>query len=556
MILGFFIVLLVNLVALGVLYQALSSSTQQLDDLVTRDMKLLDFAQTVRYEDLALTDAVRGILLEPDNQNERRLYNSTATQLEKDFDTVRSLDKTQIGQDTFNQLDTINLKLVELETKMIEAAASDPALAGQIFKGEYSKLRAEFKTTLDNYVAATADKVEKSQQTVISQSSSAKMVGSGLVAIAIVIAFLVIFFVIRNIVKGIDYPVKVMRELSENGGDLTQRINIDTQDEMQDLADATNAILNNIEKIVKEVKEISSEVASTSSGLAASSEQAGSTTQSIAAMAEELAGGADEQSTNAHAILASVGNSSEQIKQIAVASQQVAAAAHGANAEALEGSQAMDKVMQEMQVISEATSQAAEIINQLGERSQAIGQIIDLIKSIADQTNLLALNAAIEAARAGEQGRGFAVVAEEVRKLAEESGNAVKEIAKLIQEIREGTYLAVQAMEANTKLVTSGSEMISEGTRAFSSIYKATGEVALQSQQSSQATEILVSSFDGILEGAQVIAQVTEQVAATSEELAASTEQQTAATEEIASSADMLANMAQRLKQVVNQFRI
>ncbi|MGE5508070.1 MAG: methyl-accepting chemotaxis protein [Chitinophagales bacterium] len=106
-------------------------------------------------------------------------------------------------------------------------------------------------------------------------------------------------------------------------------------------------------------------------------------------------------------------------------------------------------------------------IRSLGERSQQIGQIVDLITGIADQTYLLALNAAIEGARAGEQGRGFAVVAEEVRKLAEQSAQAAQRIAELVKEIRDDTAQVVDAMDQENQQVTEGIGVVKEAGGAF-----------------------------------------------------------------------------------------
>ena len=135
------------------------------------------------------------------------------------------------------------------------------------------------------------------------------------------------------------------------------------------------------------------------------------------------------------------------IQQVAVNANAVSGMADKTTNAASQGDKAVDAAINQMKNIERSVSSSAQVVAKLGERSKEIGQIVDAISGIAGQTNLLALNAAIEAARAGEQGRGFAVVAEEVRKLAEQSQEAAKQIANLISEIQTETDSAVVAMD-------------------------------------------------------------------------------------------------------------
>lgn len=166
--------------------------------------------------------------------------------------------------------------------------------------------------------------------------------------------------------------------------------------------------------------------------------------------------------------------------------------------------------------------ESAKKITELGKQSQQIGEIIQVIDDIAEQTNLLALNAAIEAARAGEHGKGFAVVADEVRKLAERSGKATKEIATLITSIQKGTEVAVKSMDGLKRLMME--EMAAGSGLVNSSIVS--------------------------------IAAIAEESAAAAEEVSASTEEMNATTEEIAASARHMSDLARELHKLVAKFKV
>ena len=179
-----------------------------------------------------------------------------------------------------------------------------------------------------------------------------------------------------------------------------------------------------------------------------------------------------------------------------------------------------------MNRIAEVVRKSAETVQALGKSSDQIGEIVQVIDDIADQTNLLALNAAIEAARAGEQGRGFAVVADEVRKLAERTTKATKEIATMIKQIQKDTSGAVESMEEGTKEVEVGKQLAEKAGKSLQEIIHGAEQVvdivtqvAAASEEQSSAAEQISKNIESISSVTQESASGIQQIAHASEDL-------------------------------------
>jgi len=224
----------------------------------------------------------------------------------------------------------------------------------------------------------------------------------------------------------------------------------------------------------------------------------------------------------------------EMVATIAENTQQAARAAKEASQvsqEARKSGEIMQRAIVNMNRIAEVVVESAETVETLGKTSAKIGEIIQAIEEIADQTNLLALNAAIEAARAGEQGRGFAVVADEVRKLAERTTKATKEITETIQHIRQDTREAVEAMHTGTSEMEQGKASVAQAAEALSSIIKHTQTVSDAMSFLATASEEQSTTSTGIARNLEVINSVSEQSAqatANIERTAVSLQHQTA----------------------------
>jgi len=299
---------------------------------------------------------------------------------------------------------------------------------------------------------------------------------------------------------------------------------------------------------------------------------------------EGVARGAQEQSQSVSKATEITDQISAAIRQVAENADAVTTDSISAAEAAKKGSMTVEETLNGMKNIKDKVGVVAERIQEMGERSKEIGAIVATIEDIASQTNLLALNAAIEAARAGEHGKGFAVVADEVRKLAERSSLATKEIADLIKGIQNTIGDAVQAMDEGSQEVEAGVTSANQAGQALSDILQATDAVNKQAALAAEATarmaqasQELVTSVDSVSQIVEQNTAATEEMAATSgevseaigliasaseensaevEEVSASTEEMSAQIAEVTQAAASLSQMADSLGQIVAQFRL
>lgn len=432
--------------------------------------------------------------------------------------------------------------------------------------------------------------------------------------IGILIVMSAILVIVTGVVVGrpLSKIITAAENLASGDADLTTRLALKGQDELGTLAQAFNSFIDKIHSIVKKVDQSIELVAATSDNLSNNADGVARGSQAVASSVEQMvqgtddkmrsvnetreimgqftaalnqiAGGAHEQAENVNRTSTIIAQMAETIQDVASNAEAVLGAAADSATVARKGEDAVESTISGMEKIKETVYESAVSIRELGEQSQKIGEIIQVIDDIAEQTNLLALNAAIEAARAGEHGKGFAVVADEVRKLAERSGRATKEIAELIGSIQSGTSKAVDAMEQGTREVEEGVklahdagdalqeiiktaeqvlgqiELISEAARKMnensSSVVMAMDNVAAITEENSAATEQMAAGSDSAVASIDKIAMLTEDSAEHAQAISQAVEEMAASTEDIAEAAQRLSGMAHDLKTLVKGFKI
>ena len=382
---------------------------------------------------------------------------------------------------------------------------------------------------MKNKYNAIKDRLESSthdKQLAMADAFLASNKSSGTLTTVIVLAtaggiavlFLGIFWG-RNVVKVIVDIMNMMKNLSQGEGDLTKRLQVNTNDETRELADFFNKFLDKLHALIFRLRSDAKEVSKAAI--------------EIATAADQASAGATKQESQAGEVSVSVELMSSTIVEASQNASSAAESAKNAATSAEEGGKIVQQTLEGMRAISESVNHSAVTIGELGKRSDDIGEIIEVIDDIADQTNLLALNAAIEAARAGEQGRGFAVVADEVRKLAERTTKATAEIASMIKGIQEDTDNAVDAMKEGTRQVEEGSELALRAGESLSQIVQMSTEVQTMVEQIALAADEQSISVEQISSNVVSIATVTKQSAKGAEQMADSSEKLNKQTESL-----------------------
>ena len=373
--------------------------------------------------------------------------------------------------------------------------------------------------------------------------------------LSVILGILIGVFAARSIVKPVKMIVAYVEAVAN--GDLSDRKhNINSQDEIGQLADSVVKMTHNLRSLIRQINANAEQLAASSEELTASAEQSAQASNQVAISMTEVSSGANAQLAAATDTSAIVEQMSAGIEQIAANANLVAGQSEQAAGKAINGGAAVDKAVSQMTLIENTVNTSAQVVAVLGERSKEIGQIVDTISGIAGQTNLLALNAAIEAARAGEQGRGFAVVAEEVRKLAEQSEEAAKKIASLIGEIQIDTDKAVEAMNNGTREVKTGADVVNAAGVSFREIADLVTEVSEQVKQMSGAIQQMATGSQQIVDSVKQIGDLSKNSAGEAQSVSAATEEQLASMEEISSSSRALATLAQELQTAVTKFRV
>jgi methyl-accepting chemotaxis protein len=529
---------------------------------------------TVMYQERFVpNDLITGSLAEVHAVNSQVLELMLTTDVQRNQELKQGIDK---------RVDRINQNLAAVEKLPLDAKAAEllakiketrqryiairlaiselavqnkNAEAYALYSSQGTALTTEYIANmreLSNYYTKVSEQMNLENE---AANAKATQITIAIIAAAFLILGISGVAIARIITKPLGTMVTVCEELA--AGDFRDKPRqMLRKDEIGQLDDALVSMRTTLRNILKQVNESAEQVAASSEELTASAEQSALAVNQVAASIQDVAQGAEKQLQAVDETSAVVEQMSAGIQQVAASTNQVSGNSFQASETAKEGQRSVEKAVSQMASIEQTVNNSAHVVTKLGERSKEIGQIVDTISGIAGQTNLLALNAAIEAARAGEQGRGFAVVAEEVRKLAEQSQEAAKQIATLISEIQGDTDKAVVAMSEGTREVKVGTEVVNSAGLAFKEIAALILQVSEQVKESSAAMQQMAGGSQQIVTSVKQIDGLSKAAVEKSQTVSAATEEQSASLEEIAVASQSLAKLAQGLQTAVSHFQI
>ncbi|MEZ8573637.1 methyl-accepting chemotaxis protein [Vibrio splendidus] len=374
-------------------------------------------------------------------------------------------------------------------------------------------------------VVADANRLDSIISTKVSEGIQTEVIAG---VIFILFGLAIIAFSSLSIVKPIRQVVERLNDIASGEGDLTQRLEVKSQDEIGQLSQGFNLFLDKLQHTIKEVIQTTEQVASTTSQAKASASSTRESSESQFKEVDLVATAAEEMTQTAGLVV--------QNAEVAVD------AACEANRSARQGQQVIELSAGEMRKLVERMSSAVPIVEELAKNNGNITEILSVIEGISEQTNLLALNAAIEAARAGEQGRGFAVVADEVRNLASRTQSSVGEIRAVIDKVHAGTQDVVEAIQEGNILANDTALHVQNAVEDLGSIFTSIEEISDMNSQIVRAAE----------EQQSVSGEVNQSVV-NIRDLSAKILEQAAASEQVGSEIEQLSQQQQKL---VNQFKV
>jgi len=375
-------------------------------------------------------------------------------------------------------------------------------MMGQV--GALGKDNKALSDAMGLYDKAISTSFQKQLDTVDGYSVRSQITGLIMLAFVVIICAVAWWVIQSKVVRPLASLALRLEDIAEGEGDLTRRINVNGHNEIDEVGIWFNVFIGRIEDIVRRVAEHA-----TTLGQAATE---------LAATARETATQAVQQQEQASRITITMGEMSSAVLEISQTTQTAAVDARKAEESAVAGGETVQSTVATIGQLLKANQETSAKIEELGRSSDAIGKIVNVINEIAGQTNLLALNASIEAARAGEHGRGFAVVAGEVRRLAERTSAATKEIDETVRAIQLGTGEAVEAMRSSMNNVQSGVASANSAGEALTRIIHGSESVQKMVTQIAAAATEQSYSTQSVTSNVTEIASIIEKTAASSQQ--------------------------------------
>ncbi|TKH45850.1 methyl-accepting chemotaxis protein [Paenibacillus terrae] len=374
-------------------------------------------------------------------------------------------------------------------------------------------------------------------------------------ALALVIGIVLAYAITRMIARPVVQVAQAARRISE--GDLTQEdIQIRQKDEIGEMAQSFNDMKRQLRSLMQVIYQNAQGVMLASGELSSGSGQVAEGARQMAETVQGIYDSAGSQVERNRENQQAVKESAEGVQKIAQSAFITAELSERAIHETERGNVDLEETVVQMRHIQDTMKDSVKVIQELGEQSKQIQNVTQFIRDIAKQTNLLSLNASIEAARAGESGKGFAVVAGEVKKLAEQTGQASQQIAVFMDAMADTVNQAVDSIQRGSSEVEAGTDLIYRTGQTFSKVHEAVQTVAEHTQDVSAATEELSAITEQLLDSEQKLVGLSREIAEESESAAAVCEEQLASMEVIVDSADSLRHMAAELLSEIQHFRI
>lgn len=549
---GFSLVLLLLLILATYNFISIQKSNAKTEEMVNKQLSLLIADQKLSFNISQRLAAVRGFLLY-ENNDFRKEFDQYTEESKKIQEEVLKKYHSKELEDLINQSIEWR-KIIENDVfQVYDQGNKEAALRN---------LNQKVLPVSRNIISGFKEMAEKREALINEAGKDVLSSGrSTLYIIAIVSILVILLSILISLITSsiISNPIKkvMIRMKQIANGDLRGKpLTTKSKDEIGQLVISTNEMTENMRQLLQNINTASETVSSHSEELTQSANEVKEGSEQIAATMQELASGADSQANHANELSSAMGSFAEKVLEANENGKLIEQSSNKVLDMTNSGTQLMGSSMKQMEKIDQIVKVAVQKVHNLDNQTKEISKLVSVIKEIAAQTNLLALNAAIESARAGEHGKGFAVVAEEVRKLAGQVSDSVKEITNIVVNIQNESNTVVDTLQSVYNEVEQGTSQIKTTDETFNQIAESVGEMTERIQTVTNNLNLIAETSEQMNKSIQEVAAITEQSAAGIEQASAAIQQSTNSMEEIAGSSEELAKLAETLHGLVRQFKI
>jgi methyl-accepting chemotaxis protein len=553
---------LISLIGVSITgYLFLSSSNKKLDSMYNERLLSSEWINECRIEARIVSTDLNKLIVSDDKDEQQDIVNDindSAKQFDNYMEKYKNLKIDSFESDKINEMEKNLSGYREKRKEVINLALEEKEQESyKLYKSDVQPYAEAFLKNLSELAQHNKEKAEEINNIDKANFKIAISIFIGIVSIATIIVIFFGWIIKKGITKRLNEFVEFIGELSN--GDFSRQIPIESLQDKSEFGIVSNALdkmTKNIVELIKQLSHTSEQLLLSSEELTASSEQSAYSSNLVASSVTDVAQGADDQLSIANSTSEIVENMSNGIYIVSENTKSASLLTDNAKKSANAGEEAVEKAVNQMVIIEQKTNETSHIIDELEKESVKIGQIVETIEEISSQTNLLALNAAIEAARAGESGRGFSIVAEEIRKLAEQSQEATKEITEIINNVQNKTNNAVLVMNESKNEVNIGTDVVNIAGSSFREILEMVKKIDEQIHGISNSVSEITYGTKTAVKSVKNIHDISIKVAEKTQTISAAAEEQSASVQEIASSSKLLAKMSEDLQKVIDKFKI
>lgn len=543
------IVLLMSVISVST-FVTLNSSIGQLDGMIQTTI----LANGITNSTVASLNTLSQYIVNRQDSSKKKII----TYLDSISNNIAVLEKSlpatdYSGKSTLDSIVRLSSTFREEVEKAIKSADDKDLSAAASNKDAAVKTRDYIKNDVDEFISRELTLHKDSKDKL---NAKTKFTGIIILLAIIIVGFLSILgaVIFSNSIAGMISKLAKHAQSIADGNLQFSKIEVKSKDDISVLAISFNRMLENLQAIIGKIGNSSNDVAHSADMLKLNVEQNNKAIEQIAASIQRVSEGAFDQSEQSQKTVLVVNDLYEGNKKVNENAHSILITSKKATNAANSGNDKMNLLLNQIGVIEEKIIATQSISETLKIRSGKIQKILDTITRIASQTNLLALNAAIEAAKAGEHGKGFAVVAEEIRKLAEGSANATREITEMLKDIQTESQEVALSMSLGVQEVKEGAHLAEDARTAFDEIVSTSEEVDSQIKGITHEIEKMVEEIKKVEVMSKSISDIARESSVGSHEVASAVEEQTASLQEIYSSAIILSDMADELQKMVKQF--